>query len=188
MDRDELKALIKSDQFRIYGSKGFKGFLKNLLRTPSFRYMYIFRKCAFYSNRNKVIHKILVLLLGHYMIKYGMEIFPESRIGKGFYIGHIGGIVVNPHAIIGDNVNILKGVLIGYNPRGKYKGNPIIGNNVWIGSNAVIVGGINIGNNVLIAPNTLVNRNVPDNSVVFGNPMSIKQNLKATETYVNYKV
>lgn len=186
MERKELINLIESDQFRIYGSKGVKGLLWNLIYTPGFRYIYILRKCSFYFKKNKVLYKIIYRLLRHYMIKYGIEIFPETKIGRGFYIGHIGGIVINPRVVIGENVNILKGVLIGYNPRGRYKGNPEIGNNVWIGPNAVIVGNIKVGNNVVIAPNTLVNRNIPNDSVVFGNPMLVKHNSNSTDSYVNY--
>ncbi|MGL6039532.1 MAG: serine acetyltransferase, partial [Soonwooa sp.] len=59
---------------------------------------------------------------------------------------------------------------------------------VWIGPNAVIVGGITIGNNVLIAPNAYVNMDVPANSVVIGNPAQITPNNMATEGYINNKV
>ena len=105
------------------------------------------------------------------------------KIGPGFYIGHLGGIVINKDVIIGSNVNILNGVLLGYCPRGKHKGAPIIGNKVWIGTNATIVGNIKIGNNVLIAPNAYVNFDVPDNSIVLGNPGQIIHDDNATDKY-----
>jgi serine O-acetyltransferase len=57
-----------------------------------------------------------------------------------------------------------------------------------MGANAVIVGGISIGNNVLIAPNSYVNFDVPDNSVVMGNPATIMARENATEGYINNKV
>lgn len=63
--------------------------------------------------------------------------------------------------------------------------NTVIGNNVWIGINSTIVGGLTIGNDVLIAPNTFVNQSVPDHSVVFGNPCIIKHRGQATEGYIN---
>lgn len=188
MDKKQLKELIEADQYRAYGSKGKKGRLLNLLRNPGFKYMYVLRKCNFYKDKNKIIYRLYYMLLLHYQYKYGIEIPPETKIGKGFYIGHIGAITINPRAIIGENVNILKGVLIGYNPRGKYKGCPTIGDNVWIGPNAVIVGNIKVGNNVVIAPNALVNRDVPDNSMVVGNPGQVILNNNATEAYINYTV
>ena len=62
---------------------------------------------------------------------------------------------------------------------------PTIGNQVWIGINAAIVGNVMIGNDVLIAPNSFVNVDVPSHSVVFGNPCVIKHRDWATEGYVN---
>lgn len=59
---------------------------------------------------------------------------------------------------------------------------------MWIGINAVIVGKVNIGNDVLIAPNSYVNCDVPDHSIVFGNPCIIKYRDNATEGYVNRKI
>jgi len=66
------------------------------------------------------------------------------------------------------------------------KGNPTIGNKVWIGAGAVIVGKINIGSNVLIAPNAFVNVDVPDNSLVIGNPCKIFPKENPCEGYLNF--
>lgn len=74
------------------------------------------------------------------------------------------------------NCNIHKGVTIGQENRGVRKGTPFIGNEVWIGINATTVRGIHIGSDVLIAPNTYVNCDIPDHSIVFGNSCIIKQN------------
>lgn len=79
-------------------------------------------------------------------------------------------------------------MVIGQTNRGKHKGTPIIGNEVWIGINSVIVGGITIGDNVLIAPNSFVNCDIPSNSIVFGNPCIIKHRDNATEGYINRKI
>lgn len=120
--------------------------------------------------------------------KHGIEIDWRTSIGKGFYIGHPYNITVNSAAVIGENVNLHKGVVIGQSNRGKHKGTPTIGNHVWIGINAVIVGNVHIGNDVLIAPNTYVNCDVPDHSVVFGNPCIIKHKDHATEGYISNPV
>ena len=50
---------------------------------------------------------------------------------------------------------------------------PIIGDNVWICPNCVVFGGINIGNNVVIGAGTILNKSVPDNCTVVGNPVRI---------------
>lgn len=107
------------------------------------------------------------------------------NLGNGFIIEHINGIVINPLVSIGDNCNIYNGVTIGLEKRGKRKGVPTIGNEVWIGANACIVGKINIGNNVLIAPGAYVNFDVPDNSIVVGNPGKVIHNDRATEVYIS---
>lgn len=64
-------------------------------------------------------------------------------------------------------------------------GAPVISDNVWIGPNAVIVGAVHIGTDVLIAPNSYVNCDVPEHSIVLGTPCVIKHRLNATESYVN---
>ena len=67
-------------------------------------------------------------------------------------------------------------------------GSPTIGNCVYIGVNATLVGNIHIGNDVLIAPNSYINFNVPDHSVVIGNPGIIHHKENATEKYVGFLV
>lgn len=78
--------------------------------------------------------------------------------------------------------------MIGQENRGKRKGTPIIGNEVWIGANAVIVGNVKIGNDVLIAPLSYVNFDVPDHSIVVGNPAKIISKEYATKDYINNKI
>lgn len=71
---------------------------------------------------------------------------------------------------------------------GGRQGTPVIGNEVWIGINAAIVGNVTIGDDVLIAPNSYVNCDVSSHSIVFGNPCIIKHRENATEGYINRKV
>ncbi|MBQ6708020.1 MAG: serine acetyltransferase, partial [Clostridia bacterium] len=120
--------------------------------------------------------------------KTQIQIPVTAKIGEGFYIGHLGRIIVNPDAVIGRNVNIATGVTIGRENRGKRKGSPVIGDNCWIGTNSVIVGNVKIGNDVLIAPLTFVNFDVPDHSLVVGNPAKIISKENATEGYINNRI
>ncbi len=76
-----------------------------------------------------------------------------------------------------------KGVTIGSISRGKLKACPTIGNRVWIGPNAVVGGNIEIGDDVLIAPLTFVNKDIPDNAVVSGNPCKIN-NYNGSHDYI----
>lgn len=87
-----------------------------------------------------VIRLFYRVLLNRMMLRYGLEIPWNCKIGKGLYLGHAYNITVNPHAEIGEWCNLHKGVTIGQQNRSKLKGAPKIGNRVWIGVNATIVG------------------------------------------------
>jgi len=155
--------------------------------SPNLHYIYWFRNAQKHP-KSSLTGKFYRLILRHYQIKYGFQIYAETEIGEGFYLGHWGTLVINPKAKIGKNCNIAQGVTIAQANRGKNEGVPVIGNEVWIGPNAVIVGNITIGNNVLIAPNAYVNTDVPDNSIALGNPAVITSKMNATEGYINNKV
>ena len=118
------------------------------------------------------------------MIKTHIFIPFETKIGYGLYIGHLGRLIINGDVTIGKNCNIATGVTIGQESRGKRKGCPILGNSVWIGTNAVIVGKIIIGDDVLIAPNAFVNFDVPSHSICIGNPAKIVPKSNATQEYI----
>lgn len=103
-------------------------------------------------------------------ITTGISISASSRIGHSFYIGHFGGIIINANSIIGNNCNISQGVTIGVSGRGERRGTPVIGDEVYIGANAVVSGNIIIGNDVLIGASSLVNKSVTERAVVLGVP------------------
>ena len=84
--------------------------------------------------------------------------------------GH--GTVISANRI-GENLSVWQGVTIGMNPKSPKA--PTIGNNVSIYTNAVVAGDITIGNNVQISAGTVVMQDVPDNSLVIGNPCIIKK-------------
>lgn len=179
-----MNQLNYSDDFYRYFKRKCKASdIKYLILNPGIRFIYFYRRYNFTKIKIlKKLYKIILIFIG---LKYGIEINPNTKIGKGFYLGHPFNITINPNVILGENINIHKGVTIGQENRGKRKGTPIIGNKVWIGVNSVIVGKIKIGNNVLIAPNTYVNRDIPDNSIVIGNPCKIVENINATKDYIN---
>lgn len=175
---------IKSDLYRYNGLSGIMGLLKGL-RIPGFRYMYLLRKTS-KCKKHSMMWLLFTLLIKKYQYKYGFQIPSATEIGEGFYIGHFGTIVINGKAKIGRNCNIAHGVTIGQANRGKLKGYPTIGDHVWIGTGSVIVGNINIGSNVLIAPNSFVNIDVEDNSLVIGNPCKIIKKENPCDNYINF--
>ena len=121
------------------------------------------------------------------MFKFGIEIFPMTNIDKGFYIGHFGGIIINPKVKIGKNCNISQGVTIGGSYKGKSQGYPTIGDNVFIAPGAKIFGNITIGNNVAIGANAVVTKSFPDNSLIAGSPAKLISN-EGSEGYINHTV
>ena len=124
------------------------------------------------------------VILYNYTKKFGLEVSPTAKIGEGLYLGHPYNITVGQDVVLGRNVSLHKGVTIGRENRGKREGCPTIGDNVWIGINATVVGAVHIGNDVMICPNSFVNFNVPDHSVVLGNPGVIHHRENATEKYI----
>jgi serine O-acetyltransferase len=103
-------------------------------------------------------------------IRFGFDIPVTVELGRGTKLGHFGGVVMQAEVKIGENCLISHAVTIGRVPRGKRKGTPRIGDRVYIGTGSVIAGGITVGSDVVIAPNTFVNFDVPDGSVVLGSP------------------
>lgn len=96
--------------------------------------------------------------------------------------------MINPDSIIGKNFTIAQGCLIG-NSEGKKFGTPIIKDNVCMHANSIVIGGVKIGNNVLIAPGAFVNFDVPDNSIVLGNPGKIiVKDTSPTDKYIVYRI
>jgi len=144
-----------------------------VLRGSAFKYNFWMRTCAF--SRSHPLCRFMVYpfarrMLSHYTYKFGISVPFETSIGSGFYIGHFGGIVVNEKSVIGRNCNISHGVTLGEANRGEKKGCPVLGDNVYIGPGAKIVGAVRIGNDVAIGANCVVTKDVPDHSVVVGIP------------------
>lgn len=108
----------------------------------------------------------------------GAVIGKSARFGRGFVILHSVGLVVNTRVLGGDNIYVESGVVIGETK----KGCPVLGNNIFIGSGAKIVGDINIGDNVTIGANAVVNKSFPDNVVIGGVPAKIIRYKNDSET------
>ena len=148
---------------------------------------YYIRKLVKYFRLGKKSFFYKVLFSIHKR-KHQIEIPWNTEIGPGLFIDHPYAITINCFAKIGANCNLSKNVLIGQELRGSRKGSPVLGNNVYVGIGAAIVGKVTIGDDVLIAPNSFVNCDVPSHSVVFGNPCIIKHKDNATEGYIRHPI
>lgn len=180
-----MNRAVKDDLYRYIGDDCHKirWQLRYFLLTPGFTFTYFYRKASTGH------FKFLWIPFFHIVkVVTGIQIPVGTKIGRGLKIGHFGTIVVNPAAVIGKNFNIAHGCLVG-NADGKRKGVPVIGDNVFMSANSMVIGRVKIGNDVLIAPGAFVNFDVPDNSIVIGNPGKIiPRDSSPTEKYIIYPV
>lgn len=146
------------------------------------RYLYLYRRCQ--AANGTIWHYLFFPPLKRFSLKTGMGICENMNLKKGLIIGHHGRIVINGGVIFGEQIYLTHGVTIGRNSTGKRKGVPQIGNRVRVGTNACIVGNVSIGDDVMIAPNAFVNIDIPDHSVVIGNPCVIHHKEHATEGFL----
>lgn len=153
----------------------FQDFHANKRNIKSLFILIFFRTVNYLINKNKLI-KFLSLplrILYKLIIEWIMcvEIPEKVSIGKNFKLFHGQGLVINPKCEIGSNVTLRHNTTIGNSRSDSLC--PIIGNNVDIGSNSVIIGEITIGDNVIIGAGSVVITNIPDNAIVAGVPAKI---------------
>ena len=138
---------------------------------PSFKAQRYYKKAKFFYNHGH-------LLIAKYFSekakrKTGIEIHPGATIGKRLFIDHGFGVVIGETAIIGDDVTIYQGVTLGGTGKETGKRHPTIGNNVFIGSGAKVLGNITVGNDVKIGANSVVLKDIPNRATVVGVPGKI---------------
>lgn len=176
---------VKEDIYRYQGPLCSKLKVRLLyFLKPHTRYMWYFRH--YHNSKVKCFWSLLL-----YVSKYrnGIQIPAQTKIGRGFRMLHFGNVVIHPDAVIGDNCNVAQGVLIGESYNHGKIGVPSIGDNCCLFANSIVIGGVSIGNNVLIAPGAFVNFDVPDNSIVIGNPGKIlRREDSPTKKYIVYPV
>ena len=125
-------------------------------------------KCASGGGISLIISKVLCRYI---RLRYQCDI-PYTFKFEDIYLCHQGfGVVITPKAKIGKDTYIQHGVTIGVNEDTQEA--PIIGTNVRIGAQAVIIGGVHIGDNAIIGAGSVVVHNVPDNASVVGVPAKV---------------
>lgn len=184
-----VQALVRADLHRYAGRGGAREFWRRFLLNPGFRFTAVLRTCEALRGRRAWYPVYLVLSLWSVRLAriYGLSIPTRTRIGPGFYIGHYGGIVVNPDAVIGRNCNISHLVTIGQSNRGARAGVPTIGDDVYIGPGAKIIGRITIGDGAAIGANAVVLEDVPAGGVAVGVPARVVST-RGSEGYIQHPV
>ena len=113
----------------------------------------------------------------------GIEIHPGAQIGRRFFIDHGMGIVIGETTIVGDDVLLYKGVVLGGTSLDKGKRHPTIGNNVVVGTNAIVLGNIEIGDNCKVGAGSVVTKSAPPNSTIVGIPGKTVESLKKEKEF-----
>ena len=123
----------------------------------------------FYRNRMTNISKFFSYLN---RLLFSVWLPSSAKINEKFQVGYWGlGIVIHSNTVIGKNCLVAQNVTIGRNFGDTLV--PVIGDDVYIGAGTVIFGEIKVGNNVIIGSNSLINKSIPDNCTVVGNPFKI---------------
>ena len=102
----------------------------------------------------------------------GVSLPAHADIGKGLYIGHFGNIIVHPDTVIGERCSLSQGVTIGV-LGGERPGVPRIGNDVYIGAGAKLLGPVTIGDGAIIGANAVVLEDVPAGATAVGVPARV---------------
>lgn len=126
---------------------------------------------------NVPVLRIVLRFIGFVMSKFseiflGASIRPSTDIGQGLHIGHTGTLIIHPQAKIGKNFEVGTGVIIGERGVGR-GGVPVIGDDVFVGLGAKILGNIKVGNKVKIGANAVVLKDIPNGSTAVGVPARI---------------
>lgn len=167
-------SLIKSDfdrKLEIFLEDGAKMSLLRILFTDGTS-ANVIQRLAFECAKIKLLSPFALLFQHFNRIYNGCTIGTKATFAGGLVLMHPSGVVINSKVIAGKNITIESGVVIG-----DEKGfSPKLGDNVFIGSGAKIIGNVKVGNNVKIGANAVVVKDVPDNCTALGIPASSRLN------------
>jgi len=161
---DDIKAIYKNDP----AAKGIE-----FLLYPSLHAIVVHRYIShpLYTIRVPFIPRLISQIARFFT---GIEIHPGAKIGKGLFIDHGMGTVIGETSEIGENCVLFHNVSLGGTGHHKTKRHPTLGSNVLVGTNATLLGPINVGDNVKIGAETvIINRDVPSNCTVVMAPGKI---------------
>ena len=165
----EIKKLVRSDAQRYGGGISQASIFRSVFlgRNTSLQFSFWLRCC---QAANPILRTVAKLQRVRLTRRYGVQIPETAEIGAGLFLPHTTSIVVHYNARIGKNCTLHQFVTIGGDGRGRA---PSIGDNVFIGAGAVILGNVRVGNNVTIGANAVVTKDVPDNATVVGIPAKV---------------
>lgn len=111
-------------------------------------------------------------LLCKWLLPQSKMFIPATKFGGGIYVAHPFATIINAKSV-GSNFVVRQCTTIGNKRDGASDEKPIIGDNVNLGSNVVVIGNITIGDNVSVGAGSVITKDVPSNCTVVGNPFRI---------------
>lgn len=158
-------------RYCIKGPVSWKAYAYALL-TSEFQAVFFYRIYSAFYHAGWRLPGLFIYLIVKFL--YKCDIYPKSRIGEGFLLVHAFDIVVGADVELGSDVVIFNGVSLGKKHSGVMgAGMPKVGNGCLLGSGAKILGAIVIGDNVTVGANAVVLSDVPDQAVCVGNPARV---------------
>lgn len=162
-NKESYKYYLKCDKIAL----GKKYRRPKIIGDDIWKFERLMRKTEYYTNCStnifrKIYSKYLQYKYYKTRIRLGFSI-PLNVFGPGLSIAHYGTIVVNGNAKIGKNCRIQESTTIGAT-NGSQKA-PILGDNIFIGSGARIIGDISIANDIAIGANAVVNKTFTEDGI-----------------------
>ncbi len=153
-----------------YGRSGWKEIVRILL-TDGTSAVVLFRLAKFFQKIQMGFLALIVLEMNKFL--NGCVIGRGAEFGKGLVLMHPVGVIINSEVRAGENIVLESGVVIGAARNGIPVNAPRLGNNIFIGAGAKILGGIRVGSNVKVGANAVVIDDVPDGATVVGIPARV---------------
>lgn len=188
--RKELKFYIQEDAKRNNMTPGYLyDFFSRLCGKESayiFHYLKLLRYCEWhYNNKKNIFHKMMYFVTYIRLRRLGRKLgihVPINTCGYGLRIIHLsGGVILNANKV-GNYCGFNGGSLLGN--KDTQDARPVLGDYVALGPGAKVIGKVTIGDNVFVAPNAVVIKDVPANSIVGGVPSKILKERPLSENKV----
>jgi serine O-acetyltransferase len=142
--------------------------LEVLLAYPGVHAVWLHRAAHALWKRDLLLVSRLLSHLNRFLT--GVEIHPGAQLGRRVFIDHGMGVVIGETAEIGDACVLYKGVVLGGVSQARVRRHPKLGKRVVVGSNACVLGAVDVGDGARIGSGSVVIRDVPEDATVVGVP------------------
>ena len=151
----------------VYGLPDTAGTRLRMLLNDGSLAQVLFRSMSFCQRHRLTVFSAVLYRLNAFLT--GATIGRNADLGPGFVILHSIGVVINTNVRAGRNLVLYHGVTLG----AEHSGVPVLGDDVYIGAGAKIIGGVRIGSNVRIGANAVVTKDLPDGATAIGIPARV---------------